>query len=179
MGVERMDIVRIPSRYIFDRVVTITFMHQEKPLNLQRAIEIAAEAHREQTDKAGAPYLLHPLRVMISLETEDERIVGVLQDVVEDGPGWTFQRLEKEGFSPTVLDALRLVTKRPEDEGDSEAVYVAFVRRAKGNKIARRVKTADILDNLNASRLTALTEKDMRRMNRYLAALRELRDADA
>ena len=160
-------------------MVTIKFIHQEKLLNLQRAIEIAAEAHREQTDKAGAPYLLHPLRVMISLETEDERIVGVLHDVVEDGPGWTFERLEKEGFSPTVLDALRLVTKRPEDEGDSEAVYVAFVRRAKGNKIARRVKTADILDNLNASRLTALTEKDMRRMNRYLAALRELRDADA
>lgn len=160
-------------------MVTITFMNQEKPLNLQRAIEIAAEAHREQTDKAGAPYLLHPLRVMMSLETDDERIVGVLHDVVEVGPGWTFERLEKEGFSPTVLDALRLVTKRPEDEGDSEAVYVAFVRRTKGNKIARRVKTADILDNLNASRLSALTEKDMRRMNRYLAALRELQDADA
>lgn len=64
-------------------------------------------------------------------------------------------------------------------EGDSETVYVAFVRRAKGNKIARRVKTADILDNLNASRLSALTEKDMRRMNRYLTALRELRDAEA
>lgn len=74
---------------------------------------------------------------------------------------------------------IRLVTKRPEDEGDSEAVYMAFVRRTKGNNIARRVKTADILDNLNASRLSALTEKDMRRMNRYLAALRELRDAEA
>jgi (p)ppGpp synthase/HD superfamily hydrolase len=116
---------------------------------------------------------------MMSLETDDERIVGILHDVVEDGPGWTFERLEDEGFSPTVLDALRLITKRPEDEGDSEAVYVAFARRAKDNKIARRVKTADILDNLNASRLSTLTEKDMRRMNRYLAALRELRDADA
>lgn len=63
--------------------------------------------------------MLHPLRVMMSLETDDERIVGVLHDVVEDGPGWTFKRLEEEGFSPTVLDALRLVTKRPEDEGDS------------------------------------------------------------
>ena len=143
-------------------------------MNLQIAIEIAAEAHREQTYKAGAPYLLHPLRVMMSLETNDERIVGILHDVVDDGPGWTFERFEEEGFSPTVLDALRLVTKRPEDEGDSEAVYVAFVRRAKGNKIARRVKT-----NLNASRLSALTEKDMRRMNRYLAALRDLRDAEA
>ncbi|MDO5643371.1 MAG: hypothetical protein Q4G26_13430 [Paracoccus sp. (in: a-proteobacteria)] len=148
-------------------------------MNLQRAIEIAVEAHRNQTDKAGAPYLLHPLRVMMSMETDDERIVGVLHDVVEDGPGWGFERLEEEGFSSTVLDALRLVTKRPEDEGDSEAVYVEFVRRVNANKIARRVKTADILDNLNASRLSALTEKDMRRMNRYLAALRELRKAEA
>lgn len=78
-----------------------------------------------------------------------------------------------------MLDAVRLATKRPEEEGDCEVVYVAFVRRAKGNKIARRVKAADILDNLNASRLSALTEKDMRRMNRYLTALRELRDAEA
>ena len=112
----------------------------------------------------------------MSLETEDERIVGVLHDVVEDGPGWTFERLEKEGFSPAVLDALRLVTKRPEEEGDNEAVYVTFVLRTKGNKIARLAKTADILDNLNAWRLSALTEKDMHRMNRYRAALR---DADA
>lgn len=155
------------------------FMHWEQPLNLQRAIEIAVNAHRGQTDKAGAPYLLHPLRVMMSLDTDEERIVGVLHDVVEDGPDWTFERLEEEGFSPDVIEALRLVTKRPEDEGDGEAVYVAFVGRTKGNKIARRVKTADILDNLNASRLSSLTEKDMRRMNRYLAALRELRDADA
>lgn len=59
------------------------------------------------------------------------------------------------------------------------AVYLDVVCRAKGNKIARRVKTADILDSLNASRLSTLTEKDMRRMNRYLAAPRELRDAEA
>lgn len=59
------------------------------------------------------------------------------------------------------------------------AVYLDVVCRAKGNKIARRVKTADILDSLNASRLSTMTEKDMRRMNRYLAALRELRDAEA
>lgn len=148
-------------------------------MNLQRAIEIAAEAHRGQTDKAGSPYVLHPLRVMMALETDDERIVGVLHDVVEDGPGWTFERLEEEGFSAPVLEALRLVTKRPEDEGDTEAVYLSFVRRAKANRIARRVKTADILDNLNASRLSVLAEKDMRRMNRYLAALRELRDPEA
>lgn len=65
-------------------------------MNLHRAIEIAAEAHRDQTDKAGAPYLLHPLRVMMSLDTDEERIVGVLHDVVEDGPGWCRVALNDE-----------------------------------------------------------------------------------
>lgn len=63
---------------------------------------------------------------------------------------------------------------RSREVGRPSTLYLS-----KGNKIARRVKTADILDNLNASRLSELTEKDMRRMNRYLAALRELRDAEA
>ena len=88
----RLTLHRISCRLV--RAVIPTLMHQEKPLNLQRAIEIAVEAHREQTDKAGAPYLLHSLRVMMSLDTDEERIVGVLHDVVEDGPGWTFERLE-------------------------------------------------------------------------------------
>lgn len=143
-------------------------------MNLQRAIEIAVEAHRTQFDKAGAPYILHPLRVMFSVEIEDERIVAVLHDVVEDGPGWTFERLENEGFSASVVEALRLVTKRPEDEGGDEEVYLRFVRRTLTNAVARRVKIADIRDNLNAARFKELTERDRLRMNRYLAALREL-----
>lgn len=143
-------------------------------MNLQRAIEIAVEAHRDQSDKAGAPYILHPLRVMMSVETEEERIVAVLHDVVEDGPGWTFERLEAEGFPSSVIDALRLVTKRPEDHGGDEESYLRFVRRTLPNPVARRVKTADIRDNLNATRFRELTEKDRLRMNRYLAALHEL-----
>jgi (p)ppGpp synthase/HD superfamily hydrolase len=79
-------------------------------LNLERAIAIAVAAHTGQTDKAGVPYILHPLSIMHSLETDLERIVGVLHDVVEDGPGWTFERLEVEGFGADVIDALRLVT---------------------------------------------------------------------
>jgi (p)ppGpp synthase/HD superfamily hydrolase len=143
-------------------------------MNLQRAIEIAVEAHRTQFEKAGAPYILHPLRVMFSVETEEERIVAVLHDVVEDGPGWTFDRLEAEGFPASVIDALRLVTKRPEDQGGDEESYLRFVRRTLHNRVARRVKTADIRDNLNATRFRELTERDRLRMNRYLLALREL-----
>lgn len=147
-------------------------------MNLQRAIEIATEAHRGQHDKAGAPYILHPLRVMMALETEEERIVGVLHDVVEDGPGWTFDRLEQEGFSSTILDALWLVTKRQEDEGKDEAVYLRFVLRSLANPISHRVKMADLRDNLNVTRLVQITEKDTQRLNRYLVALRVLQVPD-
>ena len=67
-------------------------------MNLARAIEIAASAHRNQVDKGGKPYILHPIRVMMSLNSEDEKIVGVLHDVVEDSEHWDFDRLRAEGF---------------------------------------------------------------------------------
>ena len=67
-------------------------------MNLEKAIKIAVEAHTGQVDKGGNPYILHPLRVMLSLNTEEERIVGVLHDVVEDCEGWTWLRLQDEGF---------------------------------------------------------------------------------
>ena len=117
---------------------------------------------------------------MSSVTSDEERIVAVLHDVVEDGgPDWSFERLEAEGFTASVIDALRLVTKRPEDEGKDTDTYRRFVRRALHNPMARRVKTADIRDNLDATRLHELTEKDRMRMNQYLAALRELEAGEA
>ena len=73
---------------------------------LERAIVIAAEAHAGITDKGGAPYILHPLRMMMDLTSAEERIVAVLHDVCEDCPGWTFERLRGEGFSEEILAAL-------------------------------------------------------------------------
>ena len=78
---------------------------------LARAIAIAAQAHQEQRDKAGAPYIVHPLRMMFQMDTEAEKIVAVLHDVVEDTP-WTPQQLRDEGFSEEVLAALDGVTAR-------------------------------------------------------------------
>src|SRR5687767_2629355 len=78
---------------------------------LERAIAIAAQAHAGQVDKAGQPYILHPLRVMLRLATEEERIVGVLHDVVEDTPV-SLQQLRDEGFSESVLSAVEALTKR-------------------------------------------------------------------
>ena len=117
---------------------------------LERAIAIAVEAHSGQIDKAGSPYMLHPLRVMLALRTNDERIVGVLHDVCEDCPGWDFDRLRREGFSETIIEALASVTKI---KGEN---YEDFVLRAAGNAIGRHVKKADLVDNSDLSRIAAL-----------------------
>ncbi|MBI1211195.1 MAG: GTP pyrophosphokinase [Alphaproteobacteria bacterium] len=151
---------------------------------LERAIEIAVSAHKGQKDKAGRPYVLHPLRVMFSLESDDERIVGVLHDVVEDSPDWTFERLAAEGFPPRIIDALRLVTKSPADEAaiggtrDPEEKYLAyeaFVLRAAQNPIGRRVKLADLTDNADLSRISMPTAADRARLERYRRAIAKLK----
>lgn len=141
-------------------------------MNLSRAIEIATEAHAGQADKAGAPYIAHVTRVMQAQESDEGRIVGVLHDVVEDCPGWTFERLQGEGFSPQVIEALRLVTKIPGE------AYEDFVQRAASNPIAKAVKIADLRDNSDLTRLPVLAEKDMERLAKYRRALAML-DASA
>ena len=140
--------------------------------DLESAIALAVQAHSGQVDKVGEPYILHPLRVMFSLSSNNERIVGVLHDVVEDSD-LSFDDLRKMGFSEAVVEALEAVTKRPAEEGSDEG-YQAFVERAGTNLIARRVKIADLLDNLNVTRLDEIREKDSRRISRYLRALRYL-----
>lgn len=159
-------------------------------MNLQRAIEIAVEAHKGQVDKAGNLYVLHPLRVMMSLDTEDEKIVGVLHDVVEDCKGWTWDRLRSEGFSEKIIDALQSVSKTPDDEvefsrlketGTEDAVrqhYFAFIECAAANEIGRKVKVADIKDNLDISRIKTLSNEDMIRLRRYEEALNILGNSE-
>jgi len=138
---------------------------------LERAIAIAAEAHAGQVDKASAPYILHPLRVMLRVSTNEERIVAVLHDVVEDCPGWTFDRLRGEGFSEEVLVALLSVTNREDED------YEAFVSRASRNPIGRRVKIADLQDNCDLSRISVPTERDHARLEKYRRALGILNEA--
>jgi len=134
---------------------------------LERAIALAAEAHAGQVDKAGAPYILHPLRLLLAVDAPTDRIVAVLHDVVEDTP-WTLEVLRKEGFSEEVVAALDALTKRPGE------AYDAFIGRVAANPIARRVKRADLMDNLDLRRLPAVTEADCARLARYRAALAQL-----
>jgi (p)ppGpp synthase/HD superfamily hydrolase len=132
---------------------------------LERAIAIAAEAHAGQVDKAGARYVLHPLRMMLRMSAIDERIVAALHDVCEDCPGWTFDRLRREGFSERIIGALQSVTKR---EGED---YEDFVRRSAVNPIGRRVKLADLRDNGDLSRIAVPSEQDLQRIEKYRRAI--------
>ena len=139
-------------------------------MTLERAIAIAAEAHAGQKDKAGNPYLLHPLRVMLAVKAPEERIVAVLHDVVEDTP-WTLDALRAEGFSRGVVNAVDALTRRKGEE------YFEFVRRAVAHPIARPVKIADLRDNLDMTRIAPPTSRDSERFVRYREALRMVGEA--
>lgn len=135
---------------------------------LERAIAIAAEAHADTLDKAQAPYVLHPLRVMMALDIPEAQIVGVLHDVVEDSPHWTLERLREESFSEIVLETLDSVTKR-EDES-----YDQFIWRAGKHPIGIRVKLADLRDNADLSRFEHPAEEDRERAAKYELAIHRL-----
>jgi (p)ppGpp synthase/HD superfamily hydrolase len=135
---------------------------------LEKAVSIAVEAHRGQRDRTGAPYILHPMRVMASVDCDIEKIVAILHDVVED-TDWTFERLAEEGFPADVIEALNCVTKREGEEYDD------FVKRSASNKIARKVKLADLEHNMDARRLSNVTEKDIERLKKYVRAWRFLK----
>jgi (p)ppGpp synthase/HD superfamily hydrolase len=109
---------------------------------IDKAIVIATQAHQGQSSKTGGPFIDHVRRVAENVAGEDEKQVAWLHDVVEKGPGWTFERLREEGFSEAVVDAVDAMSKRDGEE------YFAFVRRSIGNPLARPVKRADLTDNL-------------------------------
>ena len=135
---------------------------------LAKAVTIALEAHKDATDKAGMPYAGHFMRVMQAGRTHDEKIVGVLHDLVED-THWTFDMLLEEGFPPHIVDALRCVTKLHDDEP-----YEEFIKRVKTNPLAVAVKINDLTDNMDIRRLSELTDKDAKRLRKYLKAYRAL-----
>jgi (p)ppGpp synthase/HD superfamily hydrolase len=133
---------------------------------LERAIEIAAAAHAGQVDKAGQPYILHPLRVMLRVSSLHERMAAVLHDVVEDTPV-SLDQLRVEGFPQEVLAAVEALTKRP---GETRLQAAA---RAARNPVARTVKLADNAENMDLSRISQPTEKDFARLKEY-EAVRDL-----
>jgi len=130
--------------------------------SLEKAIQIAARAHLGQVDKASQPYILHPIRVMLRLTSQDERIAGVLHDVIED-TAVSYDELRSEGFSDAILCALEALTKRP---GESRLEAAA---RAAANPIAKAVKLADNAENMDLSRIPNPSARDLARLEEYKA----------
>ena len=140
-------------------------------MTLEEAIRVALDAHAGQFDKAGKPYILHPLRVMMTVEgpfLDSARKVAVLHDVAEDSE-WTIESLHaKFGLTSEEQAALRLLT-----HGDGDD-YAAYIERVATSPLARAVKLADLRDNLDVTRLAEVTDRDAKRMTKYLRSLRNL-----
>ena len=136
---------------------------------IETSLQIALRAYGGKTDKAGREYILHPLRVMAKMSTDLERSAGLLHDVLEDSD-ITAEQLLAEGISAEVVEAVQCLTKR---EGED---YLEFVARTRTNSLARRVKIADIEDNIDVLRLSSLHESDYERIRRYHAAWRLLQE---
>jgi (p)ppGpp synthase/HD superfamily hydrolase len=136
--------------------------------SLAHAIDIAKEAHRDQLDKAGEPYILHPMRVVKNMGSEDEKIVAILHDVVEKNPTWTLSRLADEGFSEKVIEGADAMTRRA---GES---YEDFVRCAGTNPIARAVKLADLQDNLYMAQIAGLDKEHTEKYRRAIDLIKSV-----
>ena len=142
-------------------------MRRTKKLYLDRAIELAKQHHEGQTDKAGKPYIEHPLRVMNQVESEEEKIVAVLHDIVED-TDISLDDLRNEGFSEKVVSAVECLTKQ---DGEN---YDSYIERISFNPLAVKIKLADLEDNSDLTRLPEVTDKDLERIEKYDKALEKL-----
>ena len=131
---------------------------------LRAALRIAVDAHRAQTDRAGQPYLFHPLTVAGLTESDDAFIAALLHDVMEDSD-YTAADLLAAGIPAHIVDALRLLTHDPAEP------YLDYVRRIRENPLAAAVKRADLTHNSDLSRLPTVTEKDLARAEKYRQAL--------
>lgn len=138
---------------------------------LDKAIQIAANAHQGQKDRYGKQYILHVLRVMLKFETEKEMIVAILHDVVEKSD-WTLEKLRHEGFDGDILEAIDLLTRR-----ESQS-YMDYINKLKENPLSRKIKIADIEDNMNPNRIGSTPEGDSEKLSQLDEALRALINHD-
>ena len=144
--------------------------HPPTAPTLQDAIRLALDAHRGHKDRYGAAYILHPLRMMNRLTAEPDRVAAVLHDVVEDS-ATTLDDLRKLGYGDEIIAAVDCLTKQ---RGE---LYDTYIERCKSNAIARRVKLADLEDNLDLRRLDEVKAQDLERLNRYLKAWHYLNES--
>lgn len=136
----------------------------------KQALQIMFDAHRDQKDKGGMPYVFHPFSVAMQMRDEDTTIVALLHDVIEDHPEKEKEIMES-GFSENVYTALKLLTH------NKNVPYMEYVEKIKENPVAKAVKIADLKQNSDLSRLTVITEEDHERFEKYKKAI-EILEAD-
>jgi (p)ppGpp synthase/HD superfamily hydrolase len=137
---------------------------------LEKAIYLAVKAHQGQKDRYGKPFILHPFRMMIKMDTEAEKIVAVLHDVVEKSDQ-TLEDLRREDFHEEIIDAVDRLTKRPGED------YASHIERAKRNPLSRKVKIADLEDNMDPKRIIDFSEEDKKRLERFHRTWSELKNS--
>ena len=130
----------------------------------KRALSLCFEAHKDQKDKSGLPYVFHPFHLAEQMEDEETTVVALLHDVIEDTE-YTIEDLQKVGFSQRVISAIALMTHDP------QVPYMEYVRAIKSNPIARAVKLADLRHNSDMTRLDIITQRDEERAQKYLDAI--------
>lgn len=130
----------------------------------KKALKLCFDAHKDQVDKSGLPYVFHPFHLAEQMTDEDTTIVALLHDVVEDTP-YTLADLAAMGFEERIVDALRLLTHL------DETPYMEYVAQIKPNPVARAVKLADLRHNSDLTRLDAVDQKALERVEKYRKAI--------
>lgn len=173
---ELRDVVEKVANQLFEAVEGTISPKMEEPLKplrqvgmrytplTKKALAICFDAHQNQRDKGGLPYVFHPFHLAEQMETEEEICTALLHDVVEDSP-YTLADLRRAGFPEPVLEALRLLTRNPGED------YLAYVERIRRHPIARRVKLADLRHNSDRNRLDTVGEWDKKRLEKYRVAM--------
>ena len=133
----------------------------------KKALKLSFEAHKDQVDKSGMPYIYHPFHLAEQMKDEDTTIVALLHDVVED-TDITVDDIRKMGFNEEVCEALKLMTH------DDNVPYIEYVSKLKRNPMAKIVKIADLEHNRDLTRLNAVDEKALKRVEKYKRAMEEL-----
>jgi len=137
--------------------------------NTKKALKLCFEAHKDQEDKSGMPYVFHPFHLAEQMKDETTTIVALLHDVVED-TDYTLDDLRDMGFGDEVIEALALLTHAP------EVPYMDYVKEIKKNPIATAVKLADLAHNSDTTRLDVVTEKALARKEKYRKAMELLNE---
>lgn len=135
----------------------------------KKAMKLCFEAHKEQVDKSGLPYVFHPFHLAEQMQTEETTVVALLHDLVED-TDYTIEDLTGMEFSKNITDAIALMTHT------ADVAYMDYVRKIKNNPIAKAVKLADLKHNSDLTRLDVVDEKALNRREKYLKAIELLEE---